>query len=147
MFVHTLVKANRRDECGWRTPAELGEATPNYVSFVVPVRSDGRLADDYACEVVKLGKQGRTIEKFELVRGGKSTFKLELPKGFTVWFTIRSDRLPYIGTLKHNDFNYVLAEIEPEEPSELDRLCEQAGMFIIGCDPQNYVGANRLPKK
>lgn len=147
MFVHTLVKASRRDELGWRTPGELGESTPHYVSFVVPVQSDGRLAEDYACEVVKFGKQGRTIEKYDLVKGGKSTFKLELPKGFTLWFTIRSDRLPYIGTLKHKDFTHVLAEIEPEEPSDLDRLCEEAGIFIIGCDPQNYEGMNRLPKR
>jgi hypothetical protein len=138
MFVHSLVRASRRDEIGWRTPAELGEATPHYVSFVVPIGSDGRLADAYACEVVKLGKQGRTIEKYNLTRGGKSTFKLELPKDFTLWFTIRSRRLPYVGTLKHNDFDHVLAEIEPSEPSQLDRLCEEAGMFIIGCDPQNY---------
>lgn len=143
MFVHSLVKASRRDAIGWRTPAELGEATPHYVSFVVPVGSDGRLADAYACEVVKLGKQERTIEKYKLTRGGKSTFKLELPKGFAIWFTIRSDRLPYIGTLKHSDFDHELAEIEPEEPSQLDRLCQETGMFVIGCDPQNYEGISQ----
>src|SRR5687767_15351646 len=122
MFVHSLVKATGGDSTGWRTPVELGEATPHYVSFVVPVGTDGRLADAYACEVVKLGKQGRTIEAFRLTKGGKSAFKLELPKGITLWFTIRSDRLPYIGTLRHTDFGHVFAEIEPEEPAALDQI-------------------------
>ena len=42
-------------------------------------------------------------------------------------------RLPYVGTLKHPDFQFLFTEIEAEDPAALDDLCDKHHTFVMGC--------------
>ena len=149
-FVHSLVKTKRGDQIGWCAPVELGEAAPHSISFVIPI-DDG--ADDrYTCEVVKGDGDQRIVIHHELIKEGRDSFFLGIGEA-GLWFAVRAaskrePRLPYVGKLKHPDFTSPFAEIEPEEPSRLDRLCEDNGMIIIGCDPfTRYSGIENLIRR
>ncbi|SRR6266446_10709986 len=144
-YVHSLVKITKRNRTGWCAPAELGDATPQYVSFVLPVDTGGHLYSTYGCEVItNKGRKRRTLHQHTLeTRGDSLVLRLA---GRDVWFNIRpvsvkERRLPYIGKLKHPDFKFSFVEIEPDKQSDLDKLFNHTGMFIIGCDPfTHYVG-------
>jgi hypothetical protein len=70
-----------------------------------------------------------------------------------LWFSVsassRKDRpLPYIGKLWHADFTHRFAEIELEDPAQLDRLYESDGVIVVGCDPfTHYSGIEELMQK
>ena len=76
----------------------------------------------------------------------KSSVILELPRGDTIRFYVRpiarnEQRLPYVGELRHEDFRQLFTEIVPSHIAEIDRLYEQHGTLIIGCDPElHYSG-------
>lgn len=150
-FLHSLVKTQENGRKGWCAPVELGEAAPHYVSFVVPVDDARGFFDDYICETVTTGQADRRTESHELVRQGDDSFVLRLGK-LEVWFTVRAaspkeQRLPYVGQLEHEDFRYSFTEIEPEEPAMLDRLYEDEGTFIIGCEPfTHYSGLRNVER-
>jgi hypothetical protein len=151
MFVHSLVRVTHRKKAGWKAPVELGDETPAYISFVVPLDDTEALADEYTCEIAKVTASGRTIESGRLLKAGSDSFVLKLSSADAVRFHVRGvartdRRLPYVGTLKHDDFARPLAEIVPAHNSALDRLFEQHGMFIIGCDPdRHYAGKPDAP--
>jgi hypothetical protein len=149
-FVHSLAKVEDGERIGWCAPLELGEAAPHYIGFVVPV--EDRAADLYFCEVVRISRGGRVIDTHEIVREGKDAFLLNVG-AMRLWFTARpsSSRegpLPYVGRLKHPDFSCLLAEIEPEDPSRLDQLCESEDIIVVGCDPfTRYSGIESLVQR
>jgi hypothetical protein len=148
-FVHSLVKAKTNGKAGWCAPAELGESAPHYVSFVVPVNQKGEFFHEYICETITAIEQDKRIESHELVQQGSDSFVLHLD-GTDLRFTLRPGsakerQLPYIGNLKHEDFQYSFMELEPEDPEKLDRLCDEKGTFVIGCEPfSHYAGVSKL---
>ncbi len=150
-FVHSLVRAEVRGKTGWRAPAELGEAAPHYISFVIPVDGKGDFFPRYTCETITTAALGKTIASHELVKAGEDTFVLRLGNR-EFWFTAtpgpkEQRRLPYVGKLGHQDFALLLTEIEPEEPDSLDRLYNEEDTFVIGCEAfSHYSGIKRLPK-
>jgi hypothetical protein len=149
-FVHSLVKVEHDGKRGWLAPVELGEAAPHYVSFAIPF--DNRPDDKYTCEAVRIRKDERVIEPLPMIREGNDSFFLAVDD-VEVWYVVRSgtkeDRqLPYLGKLKHPDFDLLFGEIEPEDPSVLDRLLLENGVSILGCDPfRHYSGAKKLMLK
>ena len=150
MFLHTFVKATRKNTLGWCAPVEMEDDVSQYVSYVIPLNQDDEMESVYSCEVVKILGQERILHSQSIVRVSQDSLMLELPQGFKHWFTVRpisksERRLPYLGCLEHEDFSHKFTEIEPEDIRELDRLCHDEGLFIIGCDPfQHYVG---LPER
>jgi hypothetical protein len=143
MFVHGLVKITENEKHGWKAPIELGEETPHYISFVVPLDDHNELQKEYTCEVVRKTPHERRRETHTLVRAGTDSFVLELPQNVKIWFHVRGvgkgeRHLRYLGRLKHEDFSHRLSEIEPKDNAELDRVCEKYGTFIIGCDPSEH---------
>ena len=145
MYMHSFVKLAGSSPAGWYAPVELGDDAPHYISFAIPVGSDGRFGDAYTCEVVSIRGDRRSVEPYSLVKVGQDSFVLELPAGFKLWFTtsatVKGARLPYVGKLKHQDFDHDFIEIEPENQTAMDRLCDEHGLFVIGCDPiQHYSG-------
>jgi hypothetical protein len=53
-----------------------------------------------------------------------------------------------MGCLEHLDFSSLLAEIESEDPSRLDQLCESEDIIVVGCDPfTRYSGIERLVQR
>ena len=149
-FVHSFVKTHHSERTGWRTPMELGEDSPHSIAFVLP--ANGEPDDIYLCELVKLHQNRSEIVSAELVKEGNDSFLLSIGRT-KLWFTVRpvsmKDRLlPYVGTLKHPDFEFPFLEIEPEDQALLDRLCEDEGLIIIGCDPEtHYLGSRSLMEK
>jgi hypothetical protein len=137
-FVHSLVRTTNGSKTGWCAPIELGESSPHYISFVIPV-VDGQISDRYVCEVAATSRQGRTIEVHEMIRMGADSFLLrvaEMDLGFTVRPVSRKERyLPYIGQLEHDDFTFRFLEIEPEDLAMLDQLFEDKNLVVVGCDP------------
>jgi len=138
-YVHSLVKAERNGKRGWCAPVELGEATPHYVSFVVPLDDNGDFFREYICETVTAENGTKQTAASKLIRQGDGSFVLRL-HGLDVWFTVRTvpkedRRLPYVGKLEHADFASLFVEIEPEEPKKLDRLFDERSVFVIGCEP------------
>ena len=98
-----------------------------------------RADDRYLCEVVRITESGRIVNAHEMVKEGKDSFLLRLGE-LGLWFTARASsrnggRLPYVGRLVHPDFSSLLTEIEPEDPSRLDQLCETEDIIVVGCDP------------
>jgi hypothetical protein len=146
-FVHSLVRIKNGDNSGWCAPVELGESTPQYISFVIPV--DPTLDPAYSCEIVSSNKDKRIVSAKTMFREGKNSFLLDIDDE-EVWFNVRpiskdQRRLPYIGKLEHEDFGSLLMEIEPEETSVLDRLFLDKGVGIIGCDPfAHYSGVDKI---
>lgn len=156
-FVHSLVRSLIPAKKGWCAPVELGEAAPHYLSFVVPVDAAGQFFEAYSCEMVSTPNKGaskaflqkrKTIATHELLRKGKDAFSLRVnEKDF--WFfvkpTVKSERrLPYVGRLKHADFQYLFTEIEPEDLAALDDLCTKDHVFVVGCDPfTHYLGIKK----
>jgi hypothetical protein len=126
----------------------LGEAAPHYLSFVVPVDEEGRFFETYSCEAVTTREREKTITTHALSSRGKDSFLLHLD-GKEFWFIVKptaksSRRLPYVGRLEHPDFQFLLAEIEPEEPAALDNLCDEDHTFVMGCDPfTHYSGISK----
>jgi hypothetical protein len=149
-FVHSLVKATVKGKKGWCAPAELGEAAPHYVSFVVPLTSAGEFFHEYTCEIVRTLEQGsKTIEAYELLPQGRDCFLLSIDD-VEFWFTLRTvpkgdRRLPYVGKLRHPDFAFLFTEIEPEDQKRLDKLYDDDNIFVIGCEPfTHYLGIKPL---
>lgn len=149
-FVHSLAKADKRGKAGWYAPIELGETAPHYISFVVPLDQKGDFFPAYSCETITTDEHGsKRIEPHDLVRVGKDAFVLRLDH-FEFWFRVRTvvrdqRRLSYVGKLGHKDFALTFSEIEPDEPEKLDRLYDEVGTFVIGCDPfTHYEGAKPM---
>lgn len=148
MFVHSLVRSRYKGRHGWRAPVELGDATPHYISYVIPLDDRGELGDEYTCEVVVIAGEGRMLQSRNLVRTGIDTFLLGISPDSKLWFHVRpihknAGKLPYVGTLHHDDFNLRFIEIEPDDVSQIDRLCEDQGVFIVGCDPEQHYSESR----
>jgi hypothetical protein len=148
-FVHSLVRSPTTDKPGWCAPVELGEAAPHYISFVVPVDERGEFFSTYSCEAVTHRNKDKTIKVYELTSRGKDSFLLNVA-GKEYWFIVKPTgktgrQLPYVGKLKHLDFQFLFTEIEPEEPKELDNLCNMDHTFIMGCDAfTHYSGIKNL---
>ena len=138
-FVHSLVKTQTNGKTGWCAPVELGEAAPHYVSFVIPLVDKSSFFDDYICETITT-KEGKTgVDSHQLIKQGEDSFALHSARS-NFWFNLRPTpkderRLPYIGKLGHEDFQYLFMEIEPEDPETLDKLYDDKDTFIIGCEP------------
>lgn len=151
-FVHSLVKVEARGKRGWCAPVELGEATPHYISFVIPLDDRGALLNEYTCETITTDEGGtKSIYAHELVRRGEMSFVLRLGQ-LDLWFIVRTvpkedRRLPYIGKLEHADFAAPFTEIEPEQPERLDRLYDEGDMFVIGCEPFSHYSGIRKPAR
>jgi hypothetical protein len=147
-FVHSLVKAKTKGKRGWYAPAELGEASPHYINFVIPLDDRGALLNEYICETITTDEEGtKSIYANKLVRHGEASFVLRLGR-LDLWFIVRTvpreeRRLPYIGKLEHADFAFLLREIEPEEPDGLDQLYDKENTFIIGCEPFSHYSGIR----
>jgi hypothetical protein len=149
-FVHGLVRAEENRKKGWLAPAELGEAAPHYVSFALPLDENGRFFQSYTCEVINTRDGVKEVQLHQLIKHGTDSFVLRIGN-LEIWFAVRpvskDERLPYVGKLKHDDFERLFTEIELEEPSKLDRLFETEGTFIIGCEPfAHYDGIEELAK-
>ena len=149
-FVHSLVKTRENGRIGWCAPVELGEAAPHYISFVIPL--DDGTGERYTCEVIRMDGDGKLVVAHEMVKAGRDSFVL--PVGdVRLWFTIGPSskdgrRLPYVGRLKHADFTCLFTEIQPEEPSRLDRLREVENLIVVGCDPfTRYSGIEALVQR
>jgi hypothetical protein len=149
-FLHSLARAEPKWKKGWCAPVELGNATPHYVSFVLPLDEDGGFFREYTCETVTVKKDGsKKIGPHKLVRHGERSFVLHLGAR-DLWFTVRAvpskdRRLSYVGSLGHDDFASLFVEVEPEKPKELDRLYDERRTFVIGCEPfSHYAGIERL---
>ena len=147
-FVHSFVKSTKADKQGWCAPVELGEAAPHYISFVVPVDERGAFFSTYSCEAVTTCNKEKRIALHELSARGKDSFLLHI-EGKDFWFVVKpalkaARRLPYIGKLKHPDFELLFTEIELEEPDRLDDLCTANHTFVMGCDPfTHYAGIKK----
>lgn len=149
-YLHGLVRADSDRRKGWCAPAELGEAAPHYISFVLPLDHGGHFFQSYKCDVVIAHDGFKEIQTHELNKHGSDSFMLVVGD-LEIWFAVRpvskDERLPYIGALKHADFDRLMTEIEMEEPGKLDRLFEQRGIFVVGCDPfAHYEGIAELAK-
>ncbi len=150
-FVHGLVKTEVGGRRGWITPVELGEAAPHYVSFVIPQNAKHGFFNVYTCETVSANEGRRERMSHELSRKGHDSFLMRI-NDRDLWFVVRSGskddaKLPYIGTLTHHDFQSKLTEIEPETPEILDRLFEENGVIVVGCDPFiHYAGISSLER-
>ena len=137
------------DKQGWCAPVEVGESAPHYISFVIPVDEKGEFFSTYLCEAVTTRNMEKEISLHELSAQGNDSFLLRM-QGNDFWFVVKPSlkpvrRLPYIGKLNHPDFQFLLTEIEPEEPEKLDDLCLQEHIFIMGCDPfKHYTGIKKL---
>jgi hypothetical protein len=148
-FVHSLVRTYENDKSGWCAPVELGEDSPHYVSFVVPLDDEKRLSSEYECELFETHQDRQTIESRHLIKKGLDSFVLELAES-VLWFVLRPCpqdvlRLPYVGKLKHDDFTQLFIEIQPEDPDALDVLFEQKGIVVVGCEPfTHYRGIQKL---
>src|SRR5437660_344794 len=134
-FVHSLVRSPTAGKKGWSAPVELGEAAPHYISFVVPVDEKGQFFDAYSCEAVTTRGKDKTITTHALYSKGNDSFLLSLD-GKEIWFIVKPTvksvrRLPYVGRLKHPDFQLLFTEIEPEEPAILDNLCDKNHIFVM----------------
>src|SRR5690242_4463423 len=108
MFVHSLVKVIDKDKHGWKAPAELGDKTPHYISFVGPLNENNELSDEYVCEVVKTSLQGRSLEAHKLKKAGTDSFILEVSQNLKIRFHLRGvgrdeRRLRYLGSFAHDD--------------------------------------------
>jgi hypothetical protein len=133
-------------------PRELGDETPEYVSFVVPVASANQPADEYDCELVSRSGPDYAVHTYKLIRNGESAFELRLSDETSFWFRVRpmsreKRLLPYVGSYSHDDFRHRLMEIEPEDIHALDELFEQERTFVIGFDPEKYAIAASLAQK
>jgi hypothetical protein len=149
-FVHSLVRSTHADKPGWCAPVELGEAAPHYISFVLPVDENGAFFASYSCEAVTIRKAKKNITLHELSAKGSDSFLLQID-GKDYWFVKAAlkagRRLPYVGKLKHPDFRFLFTEIEPEEPDQLDDLCDREHIFIIGCDAfTHYAGIRKVAR-
>jgi hypothetical protein len=146
-FVHSLVKTQNGERVGWCAPIELGESSPHDISFVIPI--DDAMDDRYLCEISRGEGDRRFLVARELIRGEGDSFFLDVEE-LRLWFTARTsskkDRpLPYIGKLKHADFTSRFAEIALQDASSLDRLYQDDGGIIVGCDPfAHYSGIETL---
>ncbi len=141
-FVHSLVRSPNAKKRGWCAPLELGEAAPHYVSFVVPVNEEKQFFATYSCEVVKVRDRDKLITPYEMALKGRDAFLLSIGER-QYWFIVRPTwkstvHLPYIGKLKHPDFQFLFTEIEPEDPDKLDNLFSTDQTFIMGCDPYSH---------
>ena len=150
-FVHSLVKVAVKGKRGWCAPVELGEDAPHYISFTIPVDGKGHFFPRYTCETITTAGAEKRIASHELIKKGEDTFLLRLGKR-EFWFTStpgpkEERRLPYVGKLGHEDFAFLLTEIEPEEPHRLDTLYNEDGIFVIGCEAfTHYSGIKRLAR-
>lgn len=149
MFVHSLVRSEQNGERGWRAPVELGEDAPHYISYVIPLDDNGELGEEYTCEVALIAGERRTLQSMKLIKAGIDAFLLEVSRASRLWFHVRpirkdEQRLPYVGRLHHDDFHSKLIEIEPDDISRLDQLCEEQGVFIIGCDPEQHYSKGHI---
>lgn len=150
-FVHSLVRTEANGKIGWCAPVELGESAPHYVSFIIPVNNRREFFPEYACETIVAVGHDKQRVLHPLLPQGKDSFLLRLG-GTEVWFTIRpiakAERcLPYLGTLQHPDFAFLLTEIEAEDHKILDKLYDEQNTYVIGCDPfSHYAGIKALVK-
>lgn len=148
-FVHSLAKMDMNGSMGWWAPAELGEAAPHYISFVIPVDEKRHFFPEYTCETTVIGDGERRRESHPLRQHGNDSFLVRLGE-FDVWFNVkpvpkREARLPYRGCLQHPDFAFQLTEIEPEDQRPLDQILERTNAFVIGCEPfLHYAGIEKL---
>jgi hypothetical protein len=130
---------------------ELGEAAPHYVSFVIPLVDKRSFFNEYVCETITT-KEGETrVEPHQLIKRGEDSFALRLGK-IELWFNLRRSskderRLPYVGKLGHEDFQYLFMEIEPENPETLDKLYDDEDTFVIGCEPFTHYSKMNEPAK
>jgi hypothetical protein len=150
-FVHGLAKTEIGGRKGWVAPLELGEAAPHYISFAIPVDHNRSFFDTYICETIAMEDDRKRRETHELTKSGDDSFILRLGE-LEVWFSVRpvprDERcLPYLGKLVHQDFRFLLTEIEPERPDILDRLFDDKKTFVVGCEPfKHYTGIATLGK-
>lgn len=146
-FVHSLAKLEAHGRCGWFAPVELGEDAPHDISFVIPM--DIRADERYECEIVLMGRAGGRVVSCELLAHGVDSFLLRIGDR-ELRFSVASSgerriQLPYIGRLSHPDFSSSLVEIVPEDPGQLDDLCDREKIVVVGCDPfTRYAGAEPL---
>lgn len=143
-YLHSLCRKNMGNRTGWYAPAELGDSqqAPGYV---IPTDETGSAFGHYLVEI-RVSVPGRMPEWSDcrLIRIGRREFLLGLGDGIRfrerrVFPTHRT--LAYMGKFGHPDFAHPLLEVEPESPDQTERLFNEKGMIIIGCDPfRHYDG-------
>lgn len=148
-FVHSLVKLRIDGKTGWCAPVELGEAAPQYISFVIPLSSNQNFFEKYTCEMITTKDGEKRVKAHELIHWKQGSFKVSVGKT-EFWFTVRPSpmrerRLSYVGKLGHEDFRYKLVEIEPDDPGALDELYDEKGTFVIGCEPFTHYTNIHMP--
>ncbi len=78
-FVHSLFKTTIDHKNGWCSPIEVGEAAPQYISFVIPIDPKPDLI--YLCVIVNIAEGDHLVSSIELVR--KSNIRKSHPDSLT----------------------------------------------------------------
>lgn len=155
-FVHCLVPPDGVPT-GWIAPTELGEKSPHDISFAAPLSPEGKLRDEYICEVAFTDDAPAASRKqtaYTMRKKSDTTLLLTIGQ-YELWFIVtpttqNRKRRRYVGNASHEDFAFPLIEIEPRDVAAVDRLCEREGIFIIGCDPftrYRGIGASEKPHR
>ena len=147
--VHFLTLAVAKNRRGWITPLELPPGSQRAATHVVPVDLAFGLFPRYRVEFARCSPDGshtpdwtemvvRPAGFLKVIGSWSLCFHLRMEKGQPVVFD-------YVGSLTHEDFGFPLAEIVPEEESQLEELYVQQQIVIVGCDPlTSYGGTNSL---
>lgn len=139
--LHSLILVKTGRQMGWMAPAECDEDMSHYVAYVIPLDENGVPFECYECETIRTGNSNNTTAAASLLTKGQGQYSVRIADT-DVWFHdkpgVDGKKLPYVGQLEHADFSRLMIEIIPEEPRQLDRLCEDAGVYIIGCDPFSH---------
>lgn len=128
-------------DTGWVAHVELPQEVSSKGCFVVPLQNGG-FANEYHVDIAKyLGDGQRSNTETLKIVLVKNVFILNIADCF-ITFKAKRIRKSYTGRLAHPDFSSLLVEIEPNS-KDLDKLLEETGYVLIGCDPwNNYGGIN-----
>lgn len=128
-FVHFMVQRPN----GWVTASEADGAGGHYV---VPIK-DGELQETYQIEITQyLGAGQRTPKQTIEVTQKDGIFSLQIA-GQKIEFHKLKRIQKYVGKFNHGDFADDLVEIDID-PTILDKLLDETGYVLIGCEPANY---------
>ena len=142
--VHFLTLAVAHNRRGWVTPLELPPGSQRAATHVVPVDSTFGLFPRYRVEFAKCSYDGSDASDWtEMVV--RPTGLLTVIGTWSICFQLRMEQgqpviFDYVGSLTHEDFRFPLAEIVPEEESQLEELYVQQHIVIVGCDPMTSYG-------
>ena len=148
-----LTLVTKQGKKGWVVPIELARGESQDGTIAVPISLPDQLFPSYEVEYIKYYGRGK-FDTFTTTMDRIAQNRLKtLVNGWSIPFGLRYvDGKPvvydYVGALGHHDFTlHPLAEIEAENPADLDDLYSRDRIVIVGCDPvKNYVGVDKLLK-